>query len=429
MKMRYYNGRKFVRVIFYGMLVTVMIIFLVAILNFVFLMAGAYTYASMDCNYIYGGRVMEALRYNENGYMLDEKMHQQFEELDQWAMLLDEDGQVVWSVRKPEELGDAYTQSDIARMTRYYLKGYPVQLRVWDDKIMVVGMQKDTIWKYNIEFPISWMDFVKKIWLYYLLVNFAWIVVLAFVFTRRFMKNRERARIEWIAGVSHDIRTPLSVVMGYADTLEHDTSLTEEARQQAATIRHQSTVMKELIADLNLTSRLEYSMQALRKEKVRFAEVIRSTAAEFLNDTLSEELKIDVQIEEEAEHICVMADRQLFVRVFRNLINNSIKHSGQSKPINIQISMWKVKRKCYIRFEDNGVGYSEEILRGLLSRKKNGAGQNIHGLEIVKKIVLAHGGKIRFGNCAKGGSYCLMVLRGEKRLDHNSGIVKADLQQ
>ena len=410
-----YNGRKLMKVVLYGISVIIMIIVLVGILNFVFLLAGGYIYSNMSWDYIAGGKVMEALTYTDQGYVLAEDMLRKLEEQDQFAMLLNEKGEVVWSVRKPEELKNTYTQADIARMTRWYLKGYPVQLRVWDDRIMVVGMQKDTAWKYNLEFPISWMDFVMKAWWYYFAANLAWIVVLVFLFTRRFMKSRERARIEWIAGVSHDIRTPLSVVMGYADTLEHDTGLSEEARQQAAVIRHQSIVMKELIADLNLTSQLEYSMQALRKEKVRLAEMIRSTAAEFLNDTLSGQLKIDVRMDEDTEHIYVMADRQLLVRVLRNLINNSIKHNGQDKSVNIQISMWKEKRKCYIRFEDNGVGYSPEILHGLQSRKKGGAKQNIHGLEIVKKIILAHGGKIRFGNCEEGGSYCLMVLRGEKR--------------
>lgn len=410
-----YNGRKLMKSVLYGIFVIVMIIVLVGILNLVFLLAGGYIYSNMSCNYISGGKVMEALTYTDRGYVLDGEMCRELEEQDQFAMLLNEKGEVVWSARKPEELKDIYTQADIARMTRWYLNGYPVQLRVWDDRIMVVGMPRDTAWKYNLEFPIPWMDFIKKIWVHYFVINLAWIVVLAFLFTRRFMKSRERARIEWIAGVSHDIRTPLSVVMGYADTLEHDTDLSEEARQQAAVIRHQSIVMKELIADLNLTSQLEYSMQTLRKEKVRLAEMIRSTAAEFLNDTLSGQLKIDVQMDEDTEHIYVMADRQLLVRVLRNLINNSIKHNGQDNSVNIQISMWKEKRKCYIRFEDNGVGYSPEILHGLQSRKKGGVKQNIHGLEIVKKIILAHGGKIWFGNCEQGGSYCLMMLHGEKR--------------
>lgn len=267
------------------------------------------------------------------------------------------------------------------------------------------------MWKYNLEFSLPWMDFVKRTILIYLLLNFTWIVALAFVFTRRFTKNRERARIEWIAGISHDIRTPLSMVMGYADTLEHSDELSEEARRQAAVIRHQSMVMKELIADLNLTSQLEYSMQALRKEKVRPAEIIRGAAVSFLNDSLSGELEMDVRIAPEAEQLCVKADRQLFVRVFRNLINNSIKHSGKSGSVEIRISMWQEKQKCHICLEDNGVGYSEEVLRRLRSRKKDATGENIRGLEIVKKIILAHGGKIRFGNGEEGGGYCMIALR------------------
>ncbi len=409
-----YNYKKTIRLFLYGVAVLVMIILLVGVLNLVFLFVGTFAYINMDTNYIYGGTVMEALTLTENGYVLSEEMEQEFAEQNQWAMLLDETGQVIWSIRKPEELKEIYTQSDIARMTRYYLNGYPVQLRVWEDRIMVVGLQKDAVWKYNLEFPIAWMEFIKRIWWYYFLINFTWIVVLAFFFTRRYTRKREQARIEWISGVSHDIRTPLSVVMGYADTLEHDEELSAETRQQAAMIRHQSVVMKELIADLNLTSQLEYSMQTPRREKVRPAEVIRNIAAEFLNDSLPEQLEIDAQIAPGAEGVCVKADRQLFMRIFRNLINNSLKHSGQEDIVKIQISMWQEKGKCRIRYADNGVGYSEEILRGLCSRKKDTSGNAIHGLQIVKKIILAHGGKIRFGNCEEGGSYCLMEIRRER---------------
>lgn len=406
-----YHYAKGVRVFVYSAAVLAMTILLVGVLNLVFLLAGAFVYQDMDISYIYGGDVMEALTYSNGSYVLDEEMEQALEEQNQWAMLLDGTGQVVWSIRKPEELKDSYTQTDIARMTRYYLKGYPVQLRVWEDQIMVVGLQKDTVWKYNLEFPISWMEFMKRVGLYYFLINFAWILVLGFFFTKRYMKKREQARIEWIAGVSHDIRTPLSVVMGYAHTLEHDENLTEEARQQAAMICHQSVVIRDLIADLNLTSQLEYSMQTPRKEKVRPAEMIRNIAAEFLNDFPPEQLEIDVQIAPGGESVCLLADRQLIMRVFRNLINNSMKHGGQNETVKIQISMWEEKKKCHIRLEDNGVGYSAEILRGLRKKKKSDTGNHMHGLEIVKKIILVHGGKMQCGNYEGRGSYCLMVFR------------------
>ncbi len=410
----YYNYRKAPRFLIYAVLAVFSVAALTCILNIVLLVSAAVVYVNTDSVYIYGGRVMESLTPVQDGYTLDREMEEEFEQKDQWAMLLDENGRVVWSVRKPEELKDEYNSADIARMSKWYLEGYPVQMRAWDDRIMVVGMQKETMWKYNIEFSIPWMYFVERTMLAFFLINFIWIVALAFVFTKRFTRNRERARIEWIAGISHDIRTPLSVVMGYADTLEHSEGLPGEARQQAAVIRHQSVVMKELIADLNLTSQLEYSMQALRKEKVRPAEIVRSVAVSFLNDSVPGQLEIDMRIEPDAEQLCVKADRQLFVRVFRNLINNSMKHSGKRELVKIRVAMWQEKQKCYIRLEDDGVGYSEEVLRRLRSRKKDSPGENIRGLEIVKKIIMAHGGKIRFGNGEEGGGYCLITLRGVK---------------
>lgn len=62
-------------------------------------------------------------------------------------MLFDESGNVIWSYGKPEELKEDYSRSEIARMSKWYLNDYPVYLRVWDDKIMIVGIPKGSIWK------------------------------------------------------------------------------------------------------------------------------------------------------------------------------------------------------------------------------------------------------------------------------------------
>lgn len=404
----FYRLPKVARTFQYGFYMTVGIVLLVVVLNLVFFMVSMSVFVKKDVSSLGGGEIREALLVTEGGYVLTDEMAQKLAEKEQWAMLLDGEGHELWSYRKPAELANSYSRTDIARMTRWYLDGYPVWLRVWEDEIMVVGMEKDTVWKYPVEFSISWMDYVKQVGLYFLLINIAWIVLLAALFTRRFMRNRERARIEWIAGISHDIRTPLSIVMGYADTLEKNGELSEEARQQAAVIRHQSVVMKELIADLNLTSQLEYSMQPLRREYVRPAQTLRSVAAAFLNDDSEGNLQIEVEIDGKAEQTMLPADEQLLQRAFRNLILNSIKHSGHSEALEIRIRMWEERRYLWICFEDNGAGYSEEVLRRLWDQKKKDAGPNIRGLEIVKKIVTAHGGRVRFGNREEGGSFCEM---------------------
>lgn len=360
--------------------------------------------------YAKGEDIMEELAFTDTGYELSKDMQTKLTEMNQWAMLLDENGNAVWSFRKPEEIKESYSRSDIARMSRWYLEDYPVYLRVWDDKIMLVGIRKHSMWKYNIEFPISWIDYMKKVWFWIVLFDFALILILAFSLAKRWTKNREQARIEWVAGISHDIRTPLSMVMGYSDTLQKSENLTEEERRQMAVIRHQSMVMKELVEDLNLTSRLEYSMQALRVEKVRPAAVLREAAAEFLSDADEEKTEIEIEISEQAEGLWIQADRKLLVRVLRNLFHNSIQHGKQQETTIISLHMRKERGWCCISFSDNGVGYSKEDLHQLQRQKKERPEQKIRGLGIVRKIVFAHGGKIHFDNNERGGCFCEIRL-------------------
>lgn len=358
---------------------------------------------------------MEELSLVENEYELSDGMKQRLRELNEWAMLLDNNGKVVWSFDKPQELENSYTQSDLARMSRWYLHDYPVNVRVWEDHIMVVGRPKHMVWKYNLEFPEAWVAYLAFAGLWMLFLNFLWVLALSFLFARRWSKSREQARIEWISGISHDIRTPLSMVMGYSDTLVDSGNLSDTERQQMAVIRHQSLVMKELVEDLNLTSRLEYSMQPLRVEWVHPAAVLREVAAAFLSDAKEGELQVEMEISEQARELWVRVDRKLFIRALRNLFHNSIQHNDRERAMVIELRMWKEGKWCLIRFADNGSGYSPEVLNQLQSWKKKRAVQNIRGLGIVCKSVAAHGGKIRFENRKEGGGICEIRLRGSAR--------------
>lgn len=407
MKRRNMPGMR--KVSYYTMAV-VMITGLMLAVNFVLFLIIVTQYRLRLPQYVKGEAVMNELRLTDDGYELSEDMQKTLAEMNQWAALLDENGNVIWSYRKPEELKESYSRSEIARMSKWYLNDYPVYLRVWDDKIMIVGIPKGTMWKYNVEYPMLWIEDMKKVWFWIVLFDFLLILILAFFFSKRWSKNREQIRIEWIAGISHDIRTPLSMVMGYSDTLQDSSNLTEEERRQVTVIRHQSIVMKELVEDLNLTSRLEYSMQALCVEKIRPAAVLRETAADFLTDAAEGKLEIEVEIAEQAEGLWIKADRKLLVRALRNLFHNSIQHGRQQETTVISLHMWKERRWCCISFSDNGVGYSQELLYQLRSRKKERVKQEIRGLSIVRKIVLAHGGKIRFENNEQGGCFCEVRL-------------------
>ena len=84
------------------------------------------------------------------------------------------------------------------------------------------------------------------------------------------LNRQNEARANWISGVSHDIRTPLSMIMGYAGRIAESKAASKSIREQAEIVRKQSVKIKELVQDLNLVSQLEYEMQPLHKEMVRF---------------------------------------------------------------------------------------------------------------------------------------------------------------
>lgn len=69
---------------------------------------------------------------------------------DRWAILIGEDGRVIWSLRKPADVPERYSLTDVASFTRWYLNDYPVQCRIRDDGLLVVGAPKGSMWKHNI---------------------------------------------------------------------------------------------------------------------------------------------------------------------------------------------------------------------------------------------------------------------------------------
>ena len=234
------------------------------------------------------------------------------------------------------------------------------------------------------------------------------------------LEQRDTARTEWISGVSHDIRTPLSMVMGYADNLENKESLSEEDRRQAGIIKEQSLKIKNLIEDLNLTSKLEYQMQPLRMEEYVPAALLRSVAVSWLNGGFDEEYELEVSIREELESVVMQGDIGLLSRALNNLIGNSVRHNRSCR---IEMSGELIAENglslCRIGVKDDGKGIPPEIRELLTQDQGYRAAQeqetgrmagkprvmeksrvmekpHIMGLRIVKQIVSAHGGRMDF---------------------------------
>lgn len=361
-----------------------------------------------------------------------------------FAFILSPDGNMVWEWNVPDSLPVQYSSADIASMSKWYLQDYPVKVWRYEDYLLVCGQERNSAWKYNLQFPQAFMNGLVDYFGYGILLNLSVILgiilIAGYLFYRSLrpitkgiddlaegntvslpekgiiseicrklnktsltleeqrdaLNKRDNARTEWISGVSHDIRTPLSMIMGYADSLSADTSLSEEHRRQAEIIMHQSTTIKNLISDLNLTSKLEYNMQPLRLEPILLSAFLRSAAASFLNEGLEECYSITLAISEDMEKVTISGDQKLLMRVFHNLIGNSIQHNPNGCQIDLTATMLG-SLACFISIRDDGCGIPKQIIQILEGKTQpHNSAPHIMGLRIAKQIILSHHGNFHF---------------------------------
>lgn len=319
-----------------------------------------------------------------------------------WAMLLDAQGQVVWQQDMPETLPRAYTVSDVASFSRWYLNGWPVKLWAVEDCLFVLAQPKNSMWKYQLETPIEQFGFWPLWAVSALVLNAAVLLIASIMLTRRAQKRRDAARSEWIAAISHDVRTPLSTVLGYADALADGRELTTEQRRMADMIRQKGVELSGLIADLNLTNRLEYAMQPLNREWLSPAALIREAAVSCLNEDAQGRWPIELEIAPGAEPLLLYGDRRMLIRMLQNLLRNSIAHNPQGCAICVRLA--RRGRRCDILLTDAGAGFAPERLSALNRGefRASGGGHGL-GLRIVHEVATAHGALVRFENAPAGG--------------------------
>ena len=209
---------------------------------------------------------------------------------------------------------------------------------------------------------------------------------------REALKKRDEARAEWIRGVSHDIRTPLALIMGYGELLEERESLDPDSRSKAAIIKNQSLRIRRLIEDLNLTTKLEYEMQPLRKTRLSPAALLRQTAVQCVEGWPEREDRITLDISQEAERFRMMGDEDLLLRAFFNLMDNSFRHGGKDCLVRAGTDG---EGNLVLAFSDSGPGIPEEVRRFL--NEGTPAAAHVMWLKVVKQIVTAHGGTMKLG--------------------------------
>ncbi|WP_187118711.1 sensor histidine kinase [Risungbinella massiliensis] len=210
----------------------------------------------------------------------------------------------------------------------------------------------------------------------------------------------EKTREEWITGITHDLRTPLSSVKGYADLLQQPTYTwtTQEVQDFSQVITEKAAYMESLIEDLSLTFRLQNDALPLQKERTDLVELLRRIVIELVNAPISEGKEI--LFEPSAMRIETLVDEKWFRRALSNLIGNAILHNPIGTKIQTQIELDEVSGVTTIQIQDNGVGMDQETLDHLFDRyyrgtntQTKGTGTGL-GMAISKQLLVAHGAQI-----------------------------------
>ncbi|WP_366922948.1 ATP-binding protein [Metallumcola ferriviriculae] len=208
----------------------------------------------------------------------------------------------------------------------------------------------------------------------------------------------QRARKEMIAGISHDLRTPIASIKGYVEGLQDGVASNKEMFDRyLAVIKNKTEQLDRLIDDLSQFSQLELGKVTLTLTTENSAallnDIIKNWELEFSNEP------IDFKVIRPFPSVSLEVDRYRLIQVIDNLVENARRHV--SKDGEITISAVQENQLIIISVSDNGTGISGEDLphifelfyRGERSRSRAYGGSGL-GLAICKHIVEAHGGII-----------------------------------
>lgn len=212
-------------------------------------------------------------------------------------------------------------------------------------------------------------------------------------------KEFEEQRRDWAAGITHDLKTPLSYIQGYSNMLlseDYDWTKAEQ-KNFLQIIRDKSEYTKALIDDLGLAFQVEDEDSIrLQKEKLELVESLRQVLAEianYPNHHSNFELATDVN------ELYVLGDNKLLHRAFSNLLINSLTHNPDD--VTIKVTIQGNQADNVIRISDNGKGMNEDEVAHLFDRYYRGTASDTHiagtglGMAIVKQIIDLHGGSIQ----------------------------------
>ena len=209
------------------------------------------------------------------------------------------------------------------------------------------------------------------------------------------LERSEQRRNDFIANVSHELKTPMTTIAGFADGLLDGTIPKEEQDRYLVVIADETRRLSRLVRSMLDLSRMESAGSDLaRRREFDISEAVITTLLSFEARASDKQLDVDLQVPE--NHINVLGDPDAITRVVYNLMDNAIKFADQGSTLSVRL--WKNDGKAYVSIRDRGETIPAEDLPFIFDRfhksdrsrslDRDGVGL---GLYLVKRILDAHG--------------------------------------
>lgn len=231
------------------------------------------------------------------------------------------------------------------------------------------------------------------------------------------IQQQERSRKELIAGISHDIRTPLTSIQAYVEGLLDGIAKTPEAeRRYLETIKTKAKDLDHIVSQLFLFSKMELGEYPKDLRELRLNEVMEDIVLPRQEEYRQKGLSITMDLEE----VSLKADPVQLQRITTNILENSLKYKVKEQG-NLQISLHRKESGFYLSFADDGPGVPEESLPHLFEvfYRSDPSRQNPHqgsglGLAIVAAAAEQMGGSIRALPSRMGGLEIRIEFEGKE---------------
>ena len=227
------------------------------------------------------------------------------------------------------------------------------------------------------------------------------------------MKHLEKIRKDFVANVSHELKTPVTSIIGYVETIMSGKNIEQSKIDRFMNIiSRQAGRLVNIIEDLLIFSRVDYENAEIKTENIPLTDLIGSAVSACSYNAELKDMKILVDCDEVLE---LKANTVLAEQALTNLIDNAVKYSDNGKDIFINVK--ELQNEIKITVEDSGHGISKKDLKRIFerfyrvdkarSRELGGTGL---GLAIVKHVMKTHSGRIEVDSTPGIGSKFTIIF-------------------